>query len=47
MIIVLLLVGSDFTERLITLAPKSLRHPLQRMLKISPPQALGSTFVED
>lgn len=47
MIVVLLLVGSDFTERLITIAPKSLRRPLQRMLRISPPQALGSTFIED
>lgn len=47
MILVLLLVGSDFTERMILIAPKSLRRPLQRMLRISPPQALGSTFVED
>jgi simple sugar transport system permease protein len=47
MILVLLLVGSDFTERLVTIAPKSLQRPLQRLLRISPPQALGSTFVED
>ena len=47
MILVLLLVGSDFTERLVTIAPKSLRRPLQRLLRISPPQALGTTFVED
>ncbi len=47
MILVLLLVGSDFTTRVITIAPKSLRRPLQRLLKIRPPQALGSTFVED
>jgi len=47
MIVVLLLVGSDFTERLVTIAPKSLQRPLQRLLRISPPQALGSTFVED
>lgn len=47
MIVVLLLVGSDFTERLISIAPKSFRRPLQRMLRISPPRALGSTFVED
>ncbi|MFL7893102.1 MAG: ABC transporter permease [Anaerolineales bacterium] len=47
MILVLLLVGSDFTERLVTIAPKSLQKPLQRLLRISPPQALGSTFVED
>jgi simple sugar transport system permease protein len=47
MILVLLLVGSDFTERLVTIAPKSVRRPLQRLLRISPPQALGSTFIED
>jgi len=47
MILVLLLVGSDFTERLVTIAPKSLQRPLQRLLRISPPQALGSTFIED
>jgi len=47
MILVLLLVGSDFSERVISIAPKAMRRPLQRMLRISPPQALGSTFVED
>jgi simple sugar transport system permease protein len=47
MILVLLLVGSDFTERLVTIAPKSFQRPLQRLLRISPPQALGTTFVED
>jgi simple sugar transport system permease protein len=47
MIGVLLLVGSDFTERMIALAPSALRQPLQRMLHIAPPRALGSTFVED
>jgi ABC-type uncharacterized transport system permease subunit len=47
MILVLLLVGSDFTERVIMIVPKSLQRPLQRMLRISPPQALGSEFVED
>ena len=47
MIFVLLLVGSDFTERLVTIAPKSLQRPLQRLLRISPPQALGTSFVED
>jgi ABC-type uncharacterized transport system permease subunit len=47
MILVLLLVSSDFTERLVTIAPKSLQRPLQRLLRVSPPQALGSTFVEE
>ena len=47
MIIVLLLVGSDFTERIILMAPHRMQRPLQRFLRISPPKALGSTFVED
>ncbi len=47
MITVLLLVGSDFTERIITMAPERMQRPLQRFLRISPPKALGSTFVED
>jgi general nucleoside transport system permease protein len=47
MISVLLLVGSDFTERLILYAPTFLQRPIQRMLRIAPPKALGSTFVED
>ena len=47
MILVLLLVGSDFTERIITIAPKSIQRPLQRFLRIAPPAALGTTFGED
>jgi simple sugar transport system permease protein len=47
MITVLLLVGSDFSERIIFLAPERLQRPLRRVLKISPPKALGSTFVEE
>lgn len=47
MITVLLLVGSDFSERVITMAPERLQRPLQRLLRISPPKALGSTFVEE
>lgn len=47
MIVVLLLVESDFTERMILLAPRRLQRPLQRMLRISPPRALGSTFTEE
>jgi simple sugar transport system permease protein len=46
MIVVLLLVGSDFTERFILLLPKSLQPPLRRMLRVEPPMALGSTFGE-
>jgi simple sugar transport system permease protein len=47
MITVLILVGSDFTERMIPFAPAFLRRPIQRMLRIAPPKALGSTFIED
>jgi simple sugar transport system permease protein len=47
MIGVLLLVGSDFTERMIILAPRRLQRPLQRILHVSPPKALGAMFVED
>lgn len=47
MIGVLLLVSSDFAERLITLAPSFLQRPIQRMLRVAPPKALGSTFIED
>ncbi|HSF81565.1 MAG TPA: ABC transporter permease [Anaerolineales bacterium] len=44
MIIVLLMVGSQFTERLILFMPKPLRGPLSRALRVSPPMALGTTF---
>jgi len=40
-------VGSDFTERMILIAPKSIQRPLQRILRIAPPAALGSSFIED
>lgn len=44
MIFVLLMVGSQFTERLILFMPKPLRGPLSRALRVSPPMALGTTF---
>ena len=47
MITVLLLVGSDFSERIILIAPERLQPSFRRILKVSPPRALGSTFVED
>ena len=47
MITVLLLVGSNFSERIILMAPERLQRPLRRVLKISPPKALGATFVEE
>jgi len=46
MIAVLVLVGSDITERLIMLAPQKMQPALRRWLRISPPMALGTTFVE-
>lgn len=46
MILVLLAVGSDFTERVIGLMPQSWQRPLRRVLRVSPPLALGTTFHE-
>jgi simple sugar transport system permease protein len=47
MILVLLAVGSDFTERLISMMPKSLQPALRSLLRVSPPMALGTTFEQD
>jgi general nucleoside transport system permease protein len=47
MIAVLLAVGSDYTERLISRMPKRAQRPLRRLLRVSPPMALGTTFVEN
>jgi len=47
MILVLLVVGSDVTERLTAILPKRLRRPLQRLLQVAAPMALGITFGED
>ncbi len=46
MILVLLLVGSDLTERMITLMPKKAQRPLRRVLRVSPPMAIGTIFEE-
>jgi general nucleoside transport system permease protein len=46
MILVLLAVGSDYTERFINATPKSWQRPLRRILRVSPPMALGTTFHE-
>lgn len=46
MIFVLLAVGSDFTERLITAMPASLQRPLRGILRVSPPMSLGTSFGE-
>jgi simple sugar transport system permease protein len=44
MIAVLVVVGSDITERVITLMPHRIQPPLRRILRISAPLALGSTL---
>jgi len=44
MILVLLAVGSDYTERFIKAMPKSWQQPLRRVLRVSPPMALGTAF---
>ncbi|MCK5643729.1 MAG: ABC transporter permease [Gammaproteobacteria bacterium] len=44
MLMVLLLVGSDFTERLITLTPRRFHPRLRQVLRVRPPGALGKVF---
>lgn len=46
MILVLLLVGSDFTERLISVMPKGVQNPMRRLLRVAPPMAIGTIFDE-
>lgn len=46
MILVLLAVGSDYTERFISAMPKGWQRPLRRVLRVSPPLALGTPFQE-
>lgn len=46
MILVLLAVGSDYTERFILAMPRSWQRPLRRILRVSPPMALGTPFHE-
>ncbi len=47
MIVVLLLVGSDLTERFITAMPNSWQPRLRSILRVQPPLALGTTFSEE
>lgn len=47
MILVLLTVGSDFTERVIKVMPQSWQRPLRNVLRVSPPMALGTAFHEE
>lgn len=44
---VLLLVGSKELKRLVDIAPKPLKGPLARALRVAPPQGLGRVFVEE
>jgi simple sugar transport system permease protein len=44
MIGVLLLVGSDATDRLIALAPQRFQPKLRQLLRVRPPGALGTAF---
>ena len=44
MIVVLLLVSSDVTERLVMLMPRRVQPRLRRMLRVRPPAALGVAF---
>jgi hypothetical protein len=44
MIAVLLLVGGESTERVISVMPKPVQRPLRRILRVSPPMALGTNF---
>jgi len=46
MILVLLVVGSDATERIIKIMPRPLQRPLRRILRASQPLALGTIFGE-
>lgn len=46
MIFVLLVSSSSLTERLIAMAPGPLHRPLSRLLRVSPPLALGTRFEE-
>lgn len=46
MILVLLLVSSDATERFIALMPRRVQRPLRSVLRVSPPMALGTEFGE-
>jgi simple sugar transport system permease protein len=47
MISVLLLVGSDATERLIVIMPRRIQPALRSLLRVAPPMALGTRFGEE
>jgi simple sugar transport system permease protein len=47
MILVLLMVESDLTERLIEWMPRRIQRPLRRLVRVSPPMSLGIPFEEE
>lgn len=47
MIGVLLLIGGDLPDRLLAVTPAGLRPVVERMLRVQPPAALGTAFVEE
>ncbi len=46
MLMVLLMVGSNVSKRLVDAAPRAIQRPLARVLRVAPPQGLGRAFVE-
>jgi len=46
MILVLLVVASDYTDRVISFMPRRVQPPLRRVFRIAPPMALSTNFVE-
>jgi simple sugar transport system permease protein len=46
MIGVLVVVGSNFIDRVIAVMPKRIQRPLRNLLRVEPPLALGKTFGE-
>jgi simple sugar transport system permease protein len=47
MIAVLLMVSSNFTERLVIYMPRRIQRPVRRLLRVGPPMALGISFGDD
>jgi len=47
MIAVLLMVSSNFTERLVIYMPRRIQRPIRRLLRVGPPMALGISFGDD
>lgn len=47
MIFVLLVSSSDLTERFILMLPRPLHQPMNRLLRVAPPLALGTRFEEN